>query len=226
MPTRLGTIRALRAGRQAIPGAVNEIKVILFDIGGVLVELDGLPSLAALLGAEQDHETLHAIWMASPAVVAHETGKIGASEFAAGVVADLKLPVTADLFLRDFCSWPKGLLSGALELLDEIPDLYRLSALSNTSAAHWERIVALGVADRFEQAFLSHQTGYLKPAAEAFQVAISGMGVSPSEVLFLDDGLRNIKVARTLGIDAHLARGPQDARRVLAYYGVLPSNGA
>jgi FMN phosphatase YigB (HAD superfamily) len=196
---------------------------VLFDIGGVLVALDGGPYLAKLLGLEPEHEALHAMWLASPSVVEHETGKIQAAAFAAGVVADLRLPVTADSFLQDFCSWPKGLLPGALRLLDEIPDTYRVAALSNTSAVHWDTIQAMGFVDRFDQMYLSHRIGYLKPAKEAFLVALEGMSLPPADVLFLDDGLRNVDAARSLGMHAHLARGPEEARSVLVQYGVVPS---
>jgi HAD superfamily hydrolase (TIGR01509 family) len=200
----------------------RKIAGVLFDIGGVLVALDGVPSMARLLGVEPQHESLHASWVATPSVVAHETGRIGAAEFAAAVVVELKLPVTADVFLQDFCSWPQGLMPGALALLDEIPDTYRVAALSNTSAVHWEKIQAMGLVDRFDHAYLSHQIGHLKPAAGAFLAALEGMRLSPPEVLFLDDGLRNVEAAKALGMQAQLARGPQEARRVLAQYGVVP----
>ncbi|HET9362278.1 MAG TPA: HAD family phosphatase [Vicinamibacterales bacterium] len=202
------------------------IKGILFDIGGVLVALDGVPSLARLLGVEEDHEALHTLWMTSPAVVAHETGKIDATAFAAGVVADLRLPITGQAFLQDFCGWPTGLLPGALELLDEIPGAYRVSALSNTSAVHWNRVGAMGLADRFSQTYLSYEMGHLKPSAEAFQVAVDGMNLHPQEVLFLDDGLRNIEAAKALGMCAHMVRAPEEARSVLVQYGVLSNGGA
>jgi len=202
----------------------HKIAGILFDIGGVLVALDGVPSMAKLLGVEPQREALHAMWIASPSVVAHETGKIDAAAFAAGVVADLKLQVTADYFLQDFCNWPTGLLPGALQLLDEIPDSYQVAALSNSCAVHWDKIRAMGLVDRFDQTYLSHQIGCLKPATEAFLVALEGMGLSPSSVVFLDDGLRNIDAAAKLGMHAHVARGPEEARRVLAQYGVVPSS--
>jgi len=202
----------------------HKIKGILFDIGGVLVALDGVPSMAKLLGVEPKHEALHAIWIESPSVVAHETGKIDAAAFAAGVVAELELPVSADCFLRDFSNWPTGLLPGALRLLDEIPDAYQVAALSNTNAVHWDKIRAMGLVDRFDQLYLSHQIGCMKPAADAFLVALEGMGLSPSDVLFLDDGLRNIDAAVKLGMHAHVARGPEEAGRVLALYGVLPAS--
>ena len=148
-----------------------------------------------------------------------------AEAFAAGVVADLGLPATADEFLREFCSWPRGLLPGALRLLSEIPDTYRVAALSNTCAVHWEKIQAMGLLDRFDRLCLSHQIGHLKPAPEAFAIALEGMDLPASEVLFLDDGLRNVEAARSLGMSAHVTRGPEDARRVLVQYGVLSSLG-
>ena len=201
----------------------HNIAGILFDIGGVLVALDGGPFLARLLGVEHRHDALHAMWGASPSVVAHETGKIDAATFAAGVVADLGLPVSAECFLQDFCNWPTGLLPGAVQLLDEIPDSYQVAALSNTSAVHWQKIGAMGLADRFDQIYLSHRIGHLKPDTGAFLVALEGMGLSPADVLFLDDGRRNVDAALNLGMHAHLARGPGEARRVLAQYGVIAS---
>jgi putative hydrolase of the HAD superfamily len=185
------------------------------------VAVDGVSYFARLLNVEPEHDALHARWLASPSVVAHETGKMEAAAFAAGVVADLGLPITAERFLEDFCNWPTGLLPGALQLLDEIPETYHVAALSNTSAVHWERIRTMGLVSRFDQAYLSHQIGCLKPDAGAFRAALEGMGLAAPEVLFLDDGLRNVNAAARLGMRAHLARGPEDARRVLAQYGVV-----
>lgn len=201
----------------------GRIAGVLFDIGGVLVALDGGPAMAALLGIEAQHDRIHALWLDSPSVVAHESGRIGAAEFAAGIVAEMRLPVTADVFLQDFRSWPKGLLPGALELLDEIPRSYRVAALSNMSAAHWSSIMPTGLVSRFEQLYLSHEIGHVKPSREAFLAALAGMDLPPSAVLFLDDGRRNVDAARALGIQAEQVKGPAEARTVLAHYGVVPS---
>jgi len=199
----------------------NRICGVLFDIGGVLVALDGVPSLAALLGVEARDEALHAMWMASPAVVAHETGKIGPAEFAVGAVADFKLSVTPEWFLADFVGWLKGPLPGASDLLNEIPKGCQVAALSNMSAVHWDAIAATGLTRRFDRLFVSHEIGYLKPSGEAFAIALDGMRLSPSEIIFLDDGLRNVEVARALGMEAHLVRGPDEARAVLMEHGII-----
>jgi HAD superfamily hydrolase (TIGR01509 family) len=203
----------------------QQIAGILFDLGGVLAALDGMPAIAKLLGEARDHEALHAMWMASPAVVAHETGKIGPAEFASRVIADLGLPVTPEGFLEEFIGWFQGPLPGAAELLDEIPKEYGVAALSNMSAVHWDAIGATGLLQRFDRVFVSHETGCLKPAREAFTIALRGMQLHPSEVLFLDDGQRNVDAARALGMETVLARGPDEARVVLARFGVIrPAN--
>ncbi len=199
----------------------DTIRGILFDIGGVLVTLGGAPSLSKLLGIENSHEAVHVLWAASPAAVAYETGRMSATDFAAGVVADLNLPISPAAFLEDFRTWPGRVKSGAFELLDAIPQRYRVAALSNTNAVHWDRITALGLAGRFERTYLSHELGCLKPADEPFLLALKDMALSPSEVVFLDDVAKNVDAARALGIRAHQARDPQEAWRVLEEYGVV-----
>jgi putative hydrolase of the HAD superfamily len=87
-----------------VPLRPPAISGILFDIGGVLVALDGVPYLARALQLEASYEAMHRRCLASPSVVAHETGKLSAEVFAAAVVADLNLPVTPDPFLLDFAA--------------------------------------------------------------------------------------------------------------------------
>ena len=195
---------------------------ILFDIGGVLVALDGVPYLARVLGLEESHDELHRRWLACPSVAAHETGRMSAEAFAAAVVADLDLEVKPDDFLLDFAAWLQRPHPGAFELVERIPRQYRVAALSNISTYHWTRIAAMGWPERFDALYLSCEIGYLKPSVEAFRVALDGMRLPPAQVLFLDDGQANVSAARSLGMEALVVRGPEEARLVLEQYGVLP----
>jgi glucose-1-phosphatase len=193
---------------------------VLFDIGGVLVALDGVPSLARLLQTGASHEEIHKLWAACPSVMLHETGRISAQEFAERVVADLQLPASPDAFLLEFANWLEAPHSGAFDLVERIPRTYRVAALSNMSALHWNRIKAMGLPERFEAMYVSHEIGYLKPSQEAFRVALEGMGLAPAEVLFLDDGAANVRAAGALGMKAHVVKNPEQARVVLESYGV------
>jgi glucose-1-phosphatase len=199
------------------------ISAILFDIGGVLVELDGVPALAKLMALESaSPDAIHERWMQSQAVIEYESGRLSAAAFAAAAVSELRLPVTPEWFLDAFNAWPKGLQPGALELLDEIPKRFQVAALSNTSASHWERIEAMGLAARFERLYLSHRMGCLKPSRDAFAAALDGLAVPPSAVLFLDDISSNVAAARALGMHAEIVSDPSEARVALQRYDILP----
>lgn len=199
----------------------NRISGILFDLGGVLVALDGMPALASMLKVAPLHETVHAFWMSSPAVQEHESGKISAAQFAERVVADLNLAVGPNEFLEVFMQWPTNIHPGVAELIGEIASSYRIAALSNTSAVHWQRLLEMGLGDLLTERYLSHEIGHLKPTPGAYLAALSGMNLAAEEVLFLDDGPANVDAARVLGMHAHVARGPAEARSVLADYGIV-----
>jgi FMN phosphatase YigB (HAD superfamily) len=210
----------LRVKSEMAP-ADHLVSAVLFDVGGVLVALDGMPSLARLIGGSTSPGALHQRWMESRSVRLHETGRISAEEFAAGVVSDLDLQISPEAFLDGFAAWLQGPHPGAFELVACIPRKYRVAALSNVSAFHWA-LINPGIPTRFERLYLSYETGYLKPAPEAFLTALDDLRLPASEVLFLDDAPANVGAARALGVNAHIVEGPAAARRVLEEYGVLP----
>ena len=61
----------------------NEIRVVLFDVGGVLVELSRLPMLLSWLGHRVTAEQARTLWLTSPVVRSFETGKMQPAVFAA-----------------------------------------------------------------------------------------------------------------------------------------------
>lgn len=197
------------------------ISGVIFDVGGVLVALDGVPSLARHLGVEASHEDLHQRWLACSSVRLHETGKLSINDFATSVVGELRLSLSPEPFVLEFAAWLTGPLEGAFELVARIPKGYRVGVLSNMSAFHWRSITAMGLPERFDFICVSHETGLLKPSPQAFQFALSKMALTPGEVLFLDDGAANVNAARTLGMAAQLVTNPTQIALALREHGVL-----
>jgi len=197
------------------------ISAVLFDIGGVLIELNGLPSIAKLLDSDQSLEDIYKYWMAAPSVIGHETGKLSTDEFAQAVVQDLRLSISPDAFMANFSSWIVGTFPDTFDLLDAIPNDIKVAALSNTSGAHWKEVEATGLTDKIEHLFLSHEIGHLKPTVPAFQAAVDGLGIPAEEIIFFDDVLENVHAANDFGLKAHQALNPTQAKQILVEHGLV-----
>jgi putative hydrolase of the HAD superfamily len=197
-------------------------RVILFDVGGVLVELGGVEALLGWMGPTVSVEQLWSIWLRSPSVRAFETGRIEPMEFALGILAELKLDVTPQRFLKSFAAWPTQPFPGALELIASIPARYQRALLSNSNSLHWPRVIdGMDLRARFEHHFSSHLTGKIKPDTEAFEHVVQTLGCQAAEVLFLDDNMLNVQAARTVGMQSQRVQGVEQARSALQVAGIL-----
>src|SRR5580658_3969494 len=199
-------------------------RVVLFDVGGVLVELGGIDALLGWLGAQTTAEELWKVWLRSPAVRAFERGQIEPLAFADEILAELRLGIAPQTFLDSFAGWPTRIYPGALELVASIPAIYQWALLSNSNILHWPRIMqGLGLSTRFAQhrSFSSHLTGRIKPDPEAFEHVLDTLGCKPPEVLFLDDNMLNVEAALLLGMQARRVRGVEESRQALEQAGIL-----
>ncbi len=196
-------------------------EIVLFDLGGVLVELGGVQEFAGMAN-EADEETIWRRWLGCPWVRRFERGLCSADEFAAGMVESWSLRIAPGVFLDAFADWPKGLLPGATELVHETASRTRVACLSNTNAVHAERHWdGLEIERLFDARFFSHEMGCLKPDREAFTHAIEALDCAPDRILFLDDNQINVDGARAAGLDAERAVGVESARSVLAARGLV-----
>jgi glucose-1-phosphatase len=199
-----------------------DIRVVLFDVGGVLVELGGVETMLGWLGPKVSADELWRRWLTSASVRQFETGKIDARTFAAGVIAEFGLKLDPRRFLDAFAAWPTGLYPGTLEMLARIPSSYRRALLSNSNSLHWQLVIeGMGLGAAIETHFVSHLTGRIKPDAEAFQHAVDSLGCQPKQVLFIDDNSLNIEAAQLFGMHAIRARGNSETRRALGEFGII-----
>lgn len=206
--------------RSPAPPVTKPPALLLFDLGGVLVENTVFERLSALLADAVDPATLKRRWLASHSVRRFEVGEIGSEAFAESFIGEWRLALSPAEFIDEFRQWPRDFYPGARETLRVLRRRYRVGCLSNSNALHWRRFG--GFADDFDIALSSHLLGALKPDAEIFARALAACAVAPAAVWFFDDLPDNVAAAARLGMRAHQVEGFAATLAVLRSTGVLP----
>ncbi len=200
----------------------GEIRVLLFDAGGVLVQIAGIDVMRSWLGNAISAEELWRRWLRSEAVRRFETGRSDPCAFSVEVTREFGLSIEPDQFLAAFNGWALGLYPGTHDLLARIPTSYRRALLSNTNVLHWPRMhgdMALGTL--FDTHFASHLTGFIKPDRDAFMHVVETLDCRPDEILFFDDNRLNVDAATQIGMRAVRVQGPAEAHQALLELGVI-----
>jgi glucose-1-phosphatase len=210
----------------SLSGIAADPRVLLFDVGGVLVQLSGVETMISWMGENATSDEMWRMWLHSAPVREFERGRISAAQFAAAVTAEFRLPVDPQQFLESFTGWVTGLYPGTLEMVAQIPSRYQRALLSNSNALHWTRVVdELKLGPAFGHHFVSHLTGLIKPDADAFVHVVDSLGCRPEHVLFLDDNTLNVEAAQRFGMQAVRVQGIGETRRALIERGIIEDTG-
>lgn len=186
-------------------------KAVMFDLGGVLVDLDPalcIENFRKLAGFEDITDYLdvcHQRGMISDL----EEGLISVEEFYRQCLEHCRPGATAADVRESFCSLLRGMQPYKGELLRSLYGRgYKLYALSNNNPITMEVIadqIAEGGAPMdkyFSGVFVSSEMKLLKPGPEIFRAAIAATGFDASEILYIDDSRRNVEGALAVGLDA------------------------
>jgi HAD superfamily hydrolase (TIGR01509 family) len=181
---------------------MQAVDVLLFDLGGVLVEWDGTTPLMALTGGRLDRESARRFWLDSPWVSRHDTGACTVEEFASGALKELQLDMPRDAFIEVYRSWVQGPFPGAEALLERLTasGQFRLASLTNNNQTHYERIThELDLGRYFSQVFASHLIHRKKPDPEVYRYVTEQLDVAPERIAFFDDNPECLKPGHELG---------------------------
>ncbi|MDY6823905.1 MAG: HAD family phosphatase [Thermodesulfobacteriota bacterium] len=200
----------------------DAITTVVFDLGGVLLELSGIRAVCEWTEGRMTPEALMEQWLVSPAVRGFESGQTGFVEFREQLKAELGIDVSDETFDRTYRQWIRGMFPGTEDLLSDLAARYRVACFSNTNEVHWEMIEnELGLLRFFHEAFVSFRMGLVKPDAAAFQHVLDGLGCTPGKIVFLDDSAVNTTAAEAFGMHARRVYGAHGARAALEEMGVL-----
>lgn len=202
------------------------IRNIIFDLGGVLLNIDPKKTIEAFgkLGMEQlvgdkglsyDHDIFYQM----------EQGQITPDKFREGV---LKLLPNRVSFQEIDAAWTAMLLDFPAIRVDLVKNLskdFKVYLFSNTNAIHVEKFHSIfrnqhgfEVSTLFETDFYSNEIGYRKPSPESYQEIIRLSGINPEESLFIDDSAQNVESAIASGLKGYWLEPGQTVENVFQEY--------
>lgn len=198
------------------------IRNIIFDLGGVLLNIDPKKTIEAFgkLGMEQlvgdkglsyDHDIFYQM----------EQGQITPDEFREGV---LKLLPNRVSFQEIDAAWTAMLLDFPairVELVKNLRKDFKIYLFSNTNAIHVEKFHSIfrnqhgfEVSTLFDKDFYSNEIGYRKPSPESYQEIIRLSGINPEESLFIDDSQQNVESAIASGLKGYWLEPDQKVEEI------------
>ncbi len=194
--------------------------LLLFDLGGVLIESAVFEHLNELLPMPIENTALKEQWLHSPAVQLFERGECSPEAFAEHFIAEWGLTITSQAFLEGFAIWPRQFFPGAREIIRDLRTNYRVGCLSNSNPLHWQRFE--GIEQEFDITLLSHRLGAVKPDQDIFVKALRECNADPADIYFFDDCSANVNAAQNLGISAFHVDGFESLKDVIKTQGLMP----
>lgn len=198
---------------------IQQIKNVIFDLGGVLVDLDidrctaafralGMPRVAALINPYYPAEMIGRL----------ERGDISFHEACEQMRRLDNRPEVTDAEIAG--AYGAFLVEVPVAKLRQVARLreagIRTYVLSNNNPASMEVIRGEFTADGrtmddyFDKIYLSYELHELKPAEAIFRKVIADSGVVPAQTLFIDDGQKNIDAAQALGFAVYMPAPGED----------------
>lgn len=187
---------------------MEQIKNLLFDLGGVIMDIKKENCVAAFerLGLKDASSyfgdfSQHGIFMQL------ERGDITVDEFHRQMHALLPAEVTDRQIDDAFCKFLVGIPAHRLAELEALGRDYNICLLSNTNPVMWNSTIKA----EFEKEgkdinhyfpggmVTSFEANALKPEAKIFRFTAEKLGIKPEETLFLDDSQANLDGAAKLG---------------------------
>lgn len=187
-----------------------QIKNIIFDLGGVILDLDFARTESSFVNLGiTNFKELFAYAHATNIFKDYEVGLVSDEEFVQALQKHAGNNISAMQVTDAWNALLGEFPSARIELLRKLANRYRIFLFSNTNAIHLEafqkiytNIYGGRLDELFEKTYYSHLIKLRKPDVSAFEYVIRDAGVNPSTTLFIDDYAANIEGAKAAGLQA------------------------
>jgi HAD superfamily hydrolase (TIGR01509 family) len=191
-----------------------DIKNIIFDLGGVILNIDYNKTIEAFknLGIA-DFEKHYAQAQQTTLFDDIETGKITPDTFFNKLIGIANIKSTNQELESAWNAMLLDLPIERIELLKKVAKHYNIYLLSNTNEIHYNHYIkyietefGIDFNSLFLKTYYSHKIGFRKPNKNCFDFVLDNNKLVNTKTLFIDDSIQHIEGATNQGINTiHLA---------------------
>ena len=200
------------------------IKQILFDCGGVLVELNFRALVEEISGSKELAEGfIRHLWNPESPWLCYDSGELNTAEVREKL-QDYMPPEYRDVAEVFAQRWLEALppMDGMEEIVDALKGRgYPCYLLSNFSEGFKEMPGRTPVLQKLDGMVISYEIHMLKPDPEIFRYTLNQFHLAAGETLFVDDNLHNVEAARELGMESYRFTTAESFRAYLKEQGIL-----
>ncbi|QEE16729.2 HAD family hydrolase [Promethearchaeum syntrophicum] len=183
---------------------MTQIKVIIFDLGGVLINFSferAYQKWAELTNYEAKIFRSHFAYE-SEILYQFEKGLITAFEFYEYLTKEMNITWEFEQFKRGWIYTNIGINPKMVTLVGQLRERFKIYALSNINELHAQDIKQRfpQLFSSFESTFFSHELHARKPELEIYQKTLASLNLEPYQVMFIDDLEKNVIEAEKLGV--------------------------
>lgn len=203
---------------------MKKIKAIVFDLGGVLVDLDiegcknAFKSLLDFQKIDEIIDPCHQKGIYGDL----EEGKLTAEDFRRLVLAESRENSSPELVDEAMWHILIGIAPYKAAMLCKLAEEYDLYLLSNNNPICMPRSLQIfeeagAPMDKiFKKCFLSYEMKTLKPSAFFYKSVVEQIGLPSEEMLFIDDSMKNVEGSVASGLPAVWYKPGTDLSALLA----------
>ena len=200
------------------------VRVVVFDLGNVVITWDRRLLYRSMFAAEEDLERFLTEVYSLEANERFDRGQ-SLDDFTAELAALHPRYTDEVMALRE--RWVETIgpvIDGSVAILAELRARgVPIYALSNWNAETFALVEPRHEFLRwFDGIVISGREGVVKPEPEIYRVLCARHGFAPREALFVDDSVVNVDGARAVGMDAVHFTGSDALRGALVARGLLP----
>jgi putative hydrolase of the HAD superfamily len=202
---------------------MSAIKNIIFDLGGVIVDLDITRSIQRFeeLGIDNIREILDP-YEQRGVFLELERGELDPPAFCRALSRYAGRELSGKEVEGAWMGFIVDIPQYKLDYILELREKHAVYLLSNTNPFifEWAQTCAfspagLPITRYFDATYVSYKIGITKPDPRIFEHLLKDAGIAAAETLFVDDGERNVAVARSLGMQAYQPQNGEDWREAV-----------